>query len=77
MKAAWNKIKYMIDPASPILNTKMSAENMRMIINPITDFYILQNFDKCVEEFSGKTISVQPSLKGIIDSIANKYTLKR
>lgn len=78
MNAAWDLIKQKVERnGGSIFNVYSSEENIKNTIDPITAFYVLQNFDDCVEYFSGGAIEVNQHFKGTLNSIEDKYVLAR
>lgn len=75
MRLAWKKIEGIVSDFDGQVNIASSTETKASIIDPIVSFYILQNFDACVENLSQGVI-FDHTFNNSIDPVSNKYFLK-
>ena len=74
MRQAWQKINHKLsEQGSSVLKPHLDSRSIGDVINPITAFYLLQNFDQAVEFFSRNTVNVLPAYKGTTNNFQDKY----
>ena len=75
MQQAWNRISTMLQ--NGIIDTQITPDSLSSVINPIMAFYVLQNFDKIIDQVLSDFIVVNPAYKNSLESESTKYKVKQ
>lgn len=77
LENSWNKIKDYLEDTKDIVSLEITDKSLQSIINPITAFYMLQNFDTIVEIFLSDFVVINPDTKNQVVSHSDKYKRRK
>lgn len=55
------------------IDLNLSQNNLDNVISPLKAFYVLNNFDEIINNFSGKQITIDPKQEGYFEIYGEKY----
>lgn len=76
MNLTWNKIKGLVEVNNGEIDIEVTSESIQTVVNPIMAFYVLQNFDKVINQILSDFVVVDARYINSLESDSEKYKQK-